>query len=696
MSNEEVRIPLSKDKSFWVKIGALVVLMFLNNMWYSTAVNLSGPKYWVFEENTPFFIILIIIAVVSRLSGKRIGPTFLALLFFTYFIVGGGKGYWFSYFCCDYVHCALTSGFMAYMSYMVYPPGAWETAGVLLPSWLIPSDSSAVQAWWQGSSVVHWGPLMTPTTTWALIYIALPLMTFPMLWLIFGPQWSETERISFPMSAPYIWTANTFLGDGDQRRYSRLFSREGLRDSTVKAFYIALIIGILLNLPFILLNVLPAIPLMGFLSAASYSNYPFQPTLWFPVLADLLPGAYLDPIFSPGYMAVMMLMPFDFIVTWLISNLVFQIIAPTVLIRGGIMAPELIASNYSTPMTWFSMSGMIWGLGIWCIWMARGRIKDAIASLTGKDRQVNGISMRVGSIIFLIAFLIYVGIFIGAGAPAVVAVVFLLVDILYQVGGARYWGEWLHMAPGCHGYESWRVTWLTGTTLGYWTPAGANPGNTALAASMVMPSLITCTGPASCNSPLMPYMSVQYYGATDRTHANHNRIFYGSIILLLLFIPFSMIWQVYTQTHIGAVNTASHASNWAAFNPGAFLLDTGLQNLNRMGPLAPETFVSMGILGIIAFFVIQFLRVQIPWFAVPPIAVMSGIADPYWMGWLNALLALIFKYILTKMLGPRRSLELTVPILAGFMVGTMILVPLINAVIIFDVCLPNLSLLWTP
>ncbi|MGC9203212.1 MAG: hypothetical protein ACP5HX_11165, partial [Thermoproteota archaeon] len=65
-----------------------------------------------------------------------------------------------------------------------------------------------------------------------------------------------------------------------------------------------------------------------------------------------------------------------------------------------------------------------------------------------------------------------------------------------------------------------------------------------------------------------------------------------------------------------------------------------------------------------------------------------------WWSWPAALIALVTKYTLNRIVGPRRSFEVSVELVAGLGAGFSLMYLILGAYVFSTISLPNLGLLW--
>jgi len=96
----------------------------------------------------------------------------------------------------------VTQAFLPYTTvpeYFGLPENNLHEMRDALPNWIGPRDSEVVRAFYEGSDAgVPWKPWLKPLGLWFLFFLAYWLTTL-CLWVLFRKQWSDTERLGFPL-----------------------------------------------------------------------------------------------------------------------------------------------------------------------------------------------------------------------------------------------------------------------------------------------------------------------------------------------------------------------------------------------------------------------------------------------------------------------------------------------------------------
>ncbi|MEM2960647.1 MAG: DUF6785 family protein, partial [Candidatus Bathyarchaeia archaeon] len=685
--SQEVKVV--KEKILIRDIVAAVIallLIFLNA--YTTQV-MAMAKYWVFQGAwIPFIWFVLIVAVVGRLSPRlRMNKTFCTLILIFLFI-NTGKSYFAGLPETNWIS-TLAGSFQAAVAAPHFPKGAMDILGGLVPEWFLPRDYDATARYYYGGGEPIWGPLTGAIITWALILIAIFLISLPMIFLIFGPQWWETERLLFPITIPTVYAVNeTYTEEPD--KWGRL-----LRFKENKVFWVCFIIGLVLNAPTILQQIIPAIPFGELIAGGGYGHYRILFTSYFPVLNDLLPGAEINVAFMIDIVLIFILLPLDFTITFLLFRVLFGFVYNVSAIRLGLVPPGRSPSTFGPfPHTWiFGQGGAIIGFAIYVLWMARDKIKRAFSCFL-RDFEVDGISMRYGMSIMTIGTIMLLGILVVAGMNPLTAILWFIIATLANISGTRIAAEVATYWIGWHGTYGWQLIHPIGVSLGLW---GYPPQrNTSLAMMGLAHGLISGNpGPYANNGALQQSMLALAYGVAKGTRSDIRKIFNLILISVIIFVPFSLIFDVWFMSHVGLSNTGAGAMVVFPFNTISNSgLNTGIEATTWGVTRTPAESWTWAIVGSIIIFAVGYLRSIFPWFFIHPLGLVLAGMHPYWIGWLNPLVALIIKLILLRTIGARRLSEIIIPFLAGISAGFAFLYVFLALYGFFTISWSNLTLLW--
>jgi hypothetical protein len=139
------------------------------------------------------------------------------------------------------------------------------------------------------------------------------------------------------------------------------------------------------------------------------------------------------------------------------------------------------------------------------------------------------------------------------------------------------------------------------------------------------------------------------------------------------------------------------------FDPITQALSSGIRTLPVFGTFAgtgggeltgAASAIGYTLLGVIITFILVWLRAKFIWFWLNPYGFILGMAGSWWSGLWSPLAAIFLRYLMFRVLGPKRAQELIVAAISGLTLGIGILYTLVGAYITFTTSIPNISMLW--
>jgi hypothetical protein len=132
------------------------------------------------------------------------------------------------------------------------------------------------------------------------------------------------------------------------------------------------------------------------------------------------------------------------------------------------------------------------------------------------------------------------------------------------------------------------------------------------------------------------------------------------------------------------------------WNPASAALGLGVQSFTWSTGSMPiwqqvVGYLVVGLLVIVSYFISA--RVSVLAWILNPIGIVLS-TNAGWWSWPSALIALVAKYALNRAVGPRRSMEVTIELVAGLAAGFSLMYLILGAYVFFAISLPNLGLLW--
>jgi len=686
---------MTEEKKILAKISiaeivALILIAWICFVWGFVTRSLSLVKYWVVTGTfIPYIYILLVVGYLGK-KGVKVSKEFVLVLMFVLMLFTA-KWYYFSGSSEVNFYNNIAGSFSSAMAGYQFPAEAKDYLPGLVPAWLIPQDEAATALYYSGGGDPNWAVFVGPVVAWSLIMISIALVSWPMIFLIFGPQWWEVERLHFPMTIPAIFTVNeTFPSEESEEKgeWLRLLNTKIARN---KVFWIAFAVGIVLNAPYIATQLVPALPLGGVIGGG-YGTYPINLE---PLVAAVLPNAQLNASLVIYNCLLYCIFPLDLSVTIAIVGIFVGLIYRPAVTRAGIVPPG-VSPGDAWPFPHDSLRiGTYLGLAVVVLWATRDRWRRAFGAFS-KDFEVEGISMRLGMILMLLGTVLMIAIWTAAGGNVVMIIFWFLIFTIVNIGGAYYYATAFWYAADCHGYDSWRLGFPVGAGLGIWsdTPPQTNP---ALAIyGLASSSMGTCVGPYESNGVWSQSIATITYGFAKGVKADVRKIFTYILIILIALIPFALVMNTYVNSHVGIANTGETGMDVNWWNVVNAALDTGNRGLTWSIGYLPlgEYWLATGI-GAVLIIIIGWLRTAFPWFFIHPLGVLIGLAGSGgWIGWPNMIIGIVLRVVLDRTLGPKRTLEYMIPIISGVALGLGALYILVGFTVMFTSSLPNLAALW--
>ncbi|MEM2314665.1 MAG: DUF6785 family protein [Candidatus Bathyarchaeia archaeon] len=633
--------------------------------------------------------IIALLEALKRMNPKlRISPTLLTLILMPMFIFGGKT--FLATFTGETNFTNVVNAFWNSWAYVcVHTPETREIYLRYAPSWLVPRDLNQVELVVNGGGgPIDWGVWIPPIIGWSIILVATWILNTFIAFLITGPRWVEIEKLVFPPSIPATYLVKNYTSFTEEGK-SILFN---LKDRTIRVFWIAMIVGLIVGLPTYLAIWMPELRYV--LGAAGGGLAMFWVDIR-PIMQAILPGAQGVAHLYLGSAFWTVLLPWDTIITVLLVWLILGILYPTIAVRVGLVpySPGMegwnqwsIGAHAANPFPYTVMIfGFPIGLGIWYIWSARDYIIKGIKALSGKDIREGGMSYRFRMIGLMISFILLVAVWSAAGMPAYISLILVIVYVVYSISAGRVWAEFGPWGLECSP-SIWMYVWPVGAVAGAWGWVPAEGSSIAIF-SMAGSSYSTCIGfnndPTSIGGHTWIYR-VGYDSGSDL-----NSLMKWSIIMAIIFVPLYLTFDVWFSSHYGYINTAmNYIFGW---NHPLIGLGQGVTSLNYwLGD--PGRTLTWFAVGIVLSLIIAALRTRYAWFFINPIMMVAAVTEMHWL-WLNFIIAAIVKYALTKSLGPAKTIQYMIPLIAGFLIGVG-LPYLISGFIILGMGAANLAAYW--
>ncbi|MCS7119621.1 MAG: DUF6784 domain-containing protein [Nitrososphaerota archaeon] len=684
------------EERIHARVSPIEILVLILLAWVFFSVGyitrtFSPAKYWVVDGMfVPYIYVLLILGLIGKrgIRGRGVSKEFAVSLVFVlailtgkfFFFAGSPDANFIDVIAGTYSSCIVAP---------IFPSGAADYVRQLLPAWLAPHYAEDVASYYRGGGGQNWSVLIGPIISWTLLLISVVLVTWPMLFLILGPYWHDTERIQFPMALPAVYlTNNTFpVSEHDNAEWLSIFNLASARN---KAFWAAFLIGLVLNVPFIISQVAPQVPL-GAVVGGGYGTYPINLG---PYFSGMLPSAHLSGQIVVYLILLYAILPLDISASIAIVGMFFSLIYRPLVVSSGIVRGTDPGQVWPIPHLEFRVGSYI-GLGLIAFWATRDRWIKAFKSLS-RDFQVDGVSMRAGMLLMFAGVIMMLGILTAAGGNLFMQIIWFLLFTLINVGCAYIWANSIWLGGDCHGYMSWRLGHYIGSSIGVWS-ASAPQMNQALAVySLSCSSMGHCTGAYQSNSPIAPPFMAIAYGYARGTNANIRKVFLYTIVPVIALVPFALVFNTYVNSHAGISNLGEYSGSISWLGTIRAVLDWGNRSLSYATGVMPfSQYWIATIIAAVIVIVVAALRSFLPWFFLHPVGFAIGFAGlGGWNFWLNAVVGIALRISLSKILGPKRTMEYLVPILAGLAIGLGALYLIVGIYVLCTSSIPNLLTLW--
>jgi len=670
-----------------VEIVALVLIAWLVFSWGYISRTFSMDKYWtLMGAFLPFIYIVVLVGFLGK-KGIKIGKEFtLALMFIL--MLTTAKWYYFSGSAEVNIYNMISGGFVAAIVAPNFPAGSMEYIAELAPSWLLVLDPQASSVIYYGGGDPAWGVFVGPIITWSLLYISVFLISLPMIFFVFGPQWYDVERCQYPITVPAAYTLNETYPTEENGEWGRLLSFRGRN----KWFWIAFLIGVIVNLPYLISQVFPATPL-GLFAHTYFGCYNID---IYSAVADVLPNAQVNMALGVFVILIIAMFPMDLVLSLLIFRIFTGFIYRPLVTRMGIVPPGIDPGTaWPWPHAVFCNTGGHIGIALFVLWATRHQWMKAFSSFK-KDFEVNGMSMRAGMIMMFIGIIMLIGIWTAAGGNLLVTIVWFIIFTLFNLGGAYYYATAMWYGADCSGYQCWQLVFPVGMAMGLFSPTPPQPDpKAAFIEGLATSSSGTCVGFYEGNCVWSQTLMSATYGLARRVGADLKKFVIYITIGFIFMIPFALTLETYVLAHVGLSNVGQYPNDITNWNVIANALDQSVRSVTwSIGALSFTDMWLWTIIGAIFFFAIGWLRTIFPWFFLHPLGVLIGIRNSWWVGWLNIIIGLLIKLVVERALGPRRAIELLEVVLSGFVIGMGCLYLPTGLYLALNISIPNLIALW--
>lgn len=569
----------------------------------------------------------------------------------------------------------------------------WFTA--MTPTFMFPKSEAAIQMFISGvrpGQAVPWGEWIAPIAFWSVLMILVYLIMMFLTFGLAGRQWVEVERLAFPLSIPGLFVISR-SGEVDPMTNKSRFLN--FKDPRTKVFWGAMLVGLAASIIPFLYEILPPLAILG---AFAWGETPVR----LEALAAGLPGSYAFGVFHTQSMVLILLLPNDVYYTAILSWIIFGVLYQGIGVMTGAIPYEPgmeFRWNWEQIPAWwppipyaFIGIGVAFAVGLWSLFMLRGRIKMLASTLTGKDTIEYGLSMRLVTTIGIASIILFLALIFAIGVPVIYGIVWFVLWFIWYVHMARVGAEfWWHNVDFWSDFNGWTLTYPVGAALGNWpwtVPSGGN--NYAWFVS----NMVGYGAPGGWvlrTEGFGPVGSMALYKIAYHNRMNLRDLYWLMLIIAIIITPFAMWWHIWLVNHGGGF---INQNNWGWrpwWQSGAYGLDTGGL---RPGQTFESTYFFVG-LGFIVGLLLFVVRMKFAWFFINPVALVPSLACMPWI-WMICLVALIIKTLGIRIVGLKRYEEYVLPAAAGVALGFGSLFFWSVLVNFFTVALPKFLGLYVP
>ncbi len=649
----------------------------------------------------PFIYIILLNELLGRinkrlrLSGQELVVIFTALLLVNsikYMPKGALSG-------GEAVIGLLEKSLIAAISSQIMDPGLAEYYRPMVPSWMGPKSVEALEAIAYGlkpGQALPWGEFIAPIAYWSLYVILIYCLCLFLSFGVYGKRWVEVERLVFPLSQPMVFAVNSAMDIDPATNKSRWFD---LRQINYRVFWIAFAIGAIFSFIPVLGEIIPPLAVWG---AFAWGE---QPILfeWMPAV---LPGAMARGVLQVDQIALWLLLPVSTLVSCVLAYVIFGVLYQGLGVLLGVIPynpgmeflwnwEDIPANWYPLPYRFIGVTGMMVGLGLISLWHARDRFRELFVSLRGPDRSEYGLSLRGLSLFGIVVMALILIQFIASGVPAIIAILMLVFAIVYYTALARVTSElWWHVDDfmGVGGYS---YIYTPGVLLGYWpytVPTGGNNYAAFVTAHLALPFNNCWT--VRVNG-LGPGGSVGLYKIAYETRTNLRDVLATAVYYVVLGTVLTSVFMIWFLAHGGGITRTNSWGNWVHWMKTGYAV-TGSGGFGPYGETRPDAIFPFAAFGLVLFFALYFIRIKFPMIPIDPTAFTMSLAVGLIWTWLSALVALVIKLVLVRVMGVRRFEQYVLAIATGIALGFGAPILIAGLIEFFATILPRFSAFYVP
>jgi len=494
--------------------------------------------------------------------------------------------------------------------------------------------------------------LATPLLIYSIFAWLLMCLSMAIVWGIIGYSWANVERITFINALPTMMVTRWGLEDRS------LWGFKG----PMKVFWAVFIFGIIAAGTPLILEVFPAIPVLG-----AFEFGWFQLRI-FPFMPSVLPGAMGYGWMNWVQILMGLVVPTEILTSCVINYVAFGVIYNAIALQAGWYVSYTPGDELSNmwglpweqaPISFSALArGAMLALGATLLFMSRDRIRMLADALRGKDTVELGLSMRFVSILGIASFIVFWILLSALGLPVIMGLMWIIMYVLWHLMTARGQATYAD-----HPFELWQFDWkvmkFTGAGLGYW-PATASADQVWFLTRSVTyghSSWIPRCGAWWGIAGLAPIYKMASEFKINLKHLTY--LMFGVMIIGLPTIFFS---QASLAAHVGYLNTNMYS--WQAGHAESM----GVTSLGLTPGASLDLEVTWLGVGVIYGILLYALKTFVPALPYDPFMMAISLCDLEWW-WLMALFSLVIKLVLMRIVGAETFTRYALYAMVGGLAG---------------------------
>jgi hypothetical protein len=505
-----------------------------------------------------------------------------------------------------------------------------------LPSWFIVKDMPALKAFYEGADETtamgeYWRAWLLPMAWWVLLFLVM-VYVFLCLSVLLRRQWSDRERLNFPLTQVPLAMTNPA---------APLFKNR------------LLWLGILLAGSVDALNnlhrIYPTVPMLD----VQYNDLAERLNAWGFPWSMIQWGAF-GVSFYPFVIGLGFLMPLDVLFSFWFFYLLWNVIRLGV---AGLGYPYPgTGAEAVFPYIPDQVQGGYLALGVMALWASRLDLKRALLQLLRRlprgQEQEEAISYPHALVGAVVGTLLLIALLTSASAAPVVSAVFMVGFLVISISIARLRAEF--GAP-FHDVEFNTPDFVMPKVMG-----SALLGPRALG----MLSMQIWYTAENFTHPMPHSIEALRIASAPRTGARQAPFFWGVLLAWLVGMSLCIVAVLYFGQQLGYMTSKTLGQRTMWYGENFARLD---QMLATPSGSRPQSMIAT-VIGMLTCFGLQAMRLRTPGWPLDPVAyslASTATASSYW---LPLFLAWVVKSLILRY-GGRRGYMQALPFFLGLVIG---------------------------